>query len=362
MPLPVQQFRPLTVDETNPFLTGEKKGQELFRGFLENAYAPQGLEQDLQKQKLANALSQIELQYAPQTAKATAAYKQAMANYLASPMQYLKGLSDVGKSIVEPYVVNRMTGELERNPNYNPGLVNKNTPLNEQSPNNIADSSGSSEYPRRNIFQDYASALEKKTTDPVMRRNAASAQELLDDINAVDISPLKEYSGPIGKAKAAINAARLGLKLDVPESYRKYDAFINTDKYILMDTVRKTLATSVVPKYVKETIMPLADPTANLWADPEQIQRRWDSFKNWANSHAKKVSSSMKHVPSEIENKSEEKNKEMILSKGNTSPASKILSRTAEFPNFKNAEEMRAWYSSQDPIVQQAYRRHIGAK
>jgi hypothetical protein len=91
MTVPQGNFPILNFEQNNPLLTGIQKGLSMgygargsenqlrtdaFKRALLEKYGVQEAEQGIEKDRLANALSQIELQYAPQTAETALAYKQ----------------------------------------------------------------------------------------------------------------------------------------------------------------------------------------------------------------------------------------------------------------------------------------------
>jgi hypothetical protein len=82
MPISPMTFQPLSFQQANPFLTGFGASQDIFAKALQNIVAPQQAQQEIEKQKLANALQQINLQTAPQMNQAELALKQAQLPYM----------------------------------------------------------------------------------------------------------------------------------------------------------------------------------------------------------------------------------------------------------------------------------------
>jgi len=320
MPTPVQQYMPLSVAQVSPLaysvsqlpsmiqaaqeqsrkqseadLMNQLRQQQIAQNDVQMKYLEPGLQEDLKQKQLSDALNSIrmqqiqqEIKYYPEKFKADTAYKNAMAQYLNSPNQMLKNVSNYGKTILEPYVISdylKQGGKLSNIPidqdiSSVPNIGS--TAINEINQENNGN-------PTSNIFEDYANLRKGYTLDPVSKRNAVAANQLINEINEIDLEPLKKFSGLWGMGKKGINAAEMALNipgLQPSEDYRDYDAFQKVTKNALMDTVRKTLATSVVPDYVKETIAPMIDPTSGVINDPKQVQKRFDVLKKWINQYA----------------------------------------------------------------------------
>src|SRR6185503_18689934 len=105
MPLPVQQFPILSPAQMSPFGGALQSGLNAYSGLMNAAYLHPKLQEALLQQQLANQKSQAELPYAGRMAQATADYKDAMAKYLNSPNQALKNMTPLGKTYIEPYII-----------------------------------------------------------------------------------------------------------------------------------------------------------------------------------------------------------------------------------------------------------------
>lgn len=90
MAIPVQQFPILSPQQANPLGTGFATGQNLYQQWVNNRYLNDQNQQALQGQALANALTQLKLNLAPQTLQADLAYKQAQTPYLQANTERLK--------------------------------------------------------------------------------------------------------------------------------------------------------------------------------------------------------------------------------------------------------------------------------
>lgn len=84
MPLPLMYFQPDTFAQANPALEGLKSAlanqltqQQISQLGIQNQYMPQQLQAKIQGDQLSNALSKVQLQYAPQMTQADLALKQA---------------------------------------------------------------------------------------------------------------------------------------------------------------------------------------------------------------------------------------------------------------------------------------------
>jgi hypothetical protein len=123
-----------------------------------------------------------------------------------------------------------------------------------------------------------------RTSTADMRNNAAALANTVDELNHIDLEPIKEFAGLGGKAKYL--AQKTGAKPRT-EMWRKYDAFKNVGAILVMDSLRQALKTTVVPDYVNNTIGKFANPNDEMWDDPEQVQKKWDLLLGWINRSAR---------------------------------------------------------------------------
>jgi hypothetical protein len=89
MPVMPMYFQAGSFQDNNPALAGMQSMGDIIGKQIQNQFAPQMNMQDLQRQQLANQLSQINLQYAPQMTRADLADKLAQANQSNAQAGYL---------------------------------------------------------------------------------------------------------------------------------------------------------------------------------------------------------------------------------------------------------------------------------
>lgn len=285
MPIQFPAFRPLSFEEANPELTGARATLGLV-----------GQNQQLISDLLAQRKAAAELPYAGELAKSTAAYKTAMANYLTSPNQMLKNLTPLGKSYVEPGIVGALTGGSQYGYGSTQGQAGDFGSMMPTEPGT-----------ENEIQQTYARERGLKTTDPVLRRQAQSAQELYNEISDINTKPLEEFSGLGGrgkmlKEKLKTIGSSLGYETKPSKEWRDYQTFVNTNKYLIIDQLRKALQTSIMPSYVNQTFAPMLSPESPMWSDPEQVRNVIDSMKHWSKNYAQSQTQAMqKGVPGTLE-------------------------------------------------------------
>lgn len=90
MAIPVQQFPILSAQEANPLGMGLATGGNLVQQFIQNHFLKNNEQENLQKQQLANALSHIQLQFAPETMQTSLAYKSTQIPYLQAQTEKIK--------------------------------------------------------------------------------------------------------------------------------------------------------------------------------------------------------------------------------------------------------------------------------
>jgi hypothetical protein len=95
MPIPVQQFPILSAQRANPLGMGLAAGGNLVQQFIQNHFLKSNEQEHLQKQQLANALAQVQLNVAPETLQANLAYKQAQVPYLQANTERLKQVTQL---------------------------------------------------------------------------------------------------------------------------------------------------------------------------------------------------------------------------------------------------------------------------
>ncbi len=79
------------------------------------------------------------------------------------------------------------------------------------------------------------------------------------------------------------------------EAWRQYDAFRTVTATLVMDTLRNSLKTSVIPDYVNQTLGKFSNPNDEMWDDPKQVQEKWDTLIHWVDKSAKNVTKQAEH-------------------------------------------------------------------
>ncbi|MHB9161401.1 MAG: hypothetical protein ACYC6W_11050 [Nitrosotalea sp.] len=113
-----QNFKPLSFEENNPYLTGVGKGQQLFSNMIKNAFAPQNEMASLKDALLSNIIKGANAKYAEPMAKANLGYKEAQIpnlkadtalRQLEAQFYPEKTRADIGYKTAETNKINTMT-------------------------------------------------------------------------------------------------------------------------------------------------------------------------------------------------------------------------------------------------------------
>jgi hypothetical protein len=359
MPFTFVNYGTPTFEQSNPLLAGIKYGAGIGNDLL------QAIQRALENQK-----AQAELPYAGELAKSTAAYKNAMAKYLESPTQALRNLTPLGKQYLEPGLLPKVSSYYGGSSNIQ-GVPQQNTYQDE--PSNQYEY-GTNNIPSNNESErqtTYRRQRELETTDPVIRRQANDAQQLMLLSDKIDTKPLEEFAGLGGKLKLSQERAKgalssLGFDTKPSDEFRKYTSFSANEKYIIMDMVRKALKTSISPGYVMNTLAPLLNPEAPIWNDPAQVRANIEGFKDILRDYAEQTTSSMsKGVPmtlNEAKKRYEESKKENLensIKTAHSKAGVKSLAKKIELPNLPE-REFRAWFIRQPRMVRDAIRMKLG--
>lgn len=135
------------------------------------------------------------------------------------------------------------------------------------------------------IINQYQQEIYKTRPTEAMKNQAHAFGQFFNELSVTKkeyLPSMKHFAGLSGKLDYNKEKAKAALGIEPSEEYRKYDAFKGRLSYMAMDSLRKAQQTSVIPGYVQQTIGPLTDPTSDIWADPTQVQKRFDSFYKWA--------------------------------------------------------------------------------
>lgn len=147
----------------------------------------------------------------------------------------------------------------------------------------LPDLSSQSQYLKNNI--------QKASSTAYLQNQAASLSNTVNELNNIDIEPIKHFAGIKGKTDYL--AQKSGIKPRTQE-WRDYNAFKNVQSVLIMDSLRNSLKTSVVPGYVYETIGKFSNPNDEMWDDPQQVQKKWDTLIEWLNRSSKNISKQAK--------------------------------------------------------------------
>ena len=132
------------------------------------------------------------------------------------------------------------------------------------------------------------SGIAKQLLTNITRRNApvaiqnqaANYDVLLSDLEDFDIDAVKQLAGPAGKAKLLYAKANMALNPNDPNIDPVARRVISSANQSIMnmDQMRKAYGTSVVPDYVYNTIGKLANPGADIWNDPKQVELNYNNI------------------------------------------------------------------------------------
>lgn len=131
------------------------------------------------------------------------------------------------------------------------------------------------------LTQTLISQIQKRVSTAQIQNQYAQADMLAKDIENIDIKPLQAFTGIKGKTRFALESKNMIQGKPVSEEFRDYLAFKDNVSKLDMDSIRKSLNTSVVPEYVFKTLAQAADPSSRWWNDPEQVKREWETTLKW---------------------------------------------------------------------------------
>lgn len=241
MPIQPINFPMPSFEQNNPMLAGAKYGMGLV-----------GQNQDMLSKMLAQKKSQAELPYAADMAKATSAYKTAMANYLTSPNQMLRYMSPLGKTFVEPGVVNAVFQKYGMKP---PG----NQPVEGfeyNPPDNQAGNRG--ENTSSGMEDSYALQRQKMTSDSQARQKNLYATNIEKTLGYIDPDDLTKYAGFEGGLKQLYEKSKVGFGKESPE-YDKYRTSLTAAQF-LAKQVRQFYGDSIQPA-MEEKLTRITNPS-----------------------------------------------------------------------------------------------------
>lgn len=281
-----------------------------------------------QSKMLANALAEIQAQYAPMEAEADIGYKTANAERLSALSQLPFG----GKSLPGPAgemlsiaMLDAQYPEIAAQARKAMELKNKDTESRIETRNTL-NQSASRRYspPTTRLRNDLADAkagyrpgtfrkekldqdevegtvrsikaeLEKKTSPAGSQKIAGDATILNKEIQQIDITPLLKYAGVAGRSRLGFETIKGQLTGKPNKDLQDYNHYKQSTSKVIGDMIRKGLITSIAPRYISLMIMPLVDPTASVWNNPHDVQRRIDGLKAWAEDYEASRLNQMKY-------------------------------------------------------------------
>lgn len=228
-----------------------------------------------------NKLNEL-LPYQMQEAKLKPEQIRSQINAQNALMDYRKsgaGMSGAGSNALLGFV-NQISSD---NPQLSPQQINEAASGYLDGSNTF---SNGNPLPRLSGLAQQKMALAQGYASPKgLQTQAANADITAKEINDLDISPLKKFAGLKGKVNLFSEKAKMARGLDVSPEARDYIAF-QRSAILAMDALRKNFGTSVVPDYVYATMGKLSNPDSEIWNDPQQVQKNWDSLTKWVSKNA----------------------------------------------------------------------------
>jgi hypothetical protein len=257
MPIPDITFPHLSFAEANPALTGAQVGMNLIG------------------QGITNQKGLAELPYASDLARATAAYKNAMANYLSSPNQALKYMSPLGKGYVEPGIVDAIL-KSRGVQNTQPGQgFEYNAP---NAPQSEVNSGGGTDYNKKqdSVMDTYALKRQKESTDTQARNRNLFVTNIEKTISQINPEDLTRYSGILGMGKEGWEAIKSGFNSPSDE-YIAHEVAARL-AHQLSTQVRQFYGDSIQPQ-VKKDLDKLTNPSSWKYS-PETAAELYKKYTN----------------------------------------------------------------------------------
>lgn len=327
MPIQPINFPKLSFDEANPFLVGAGKGQQLAQNFLmfpemlkkqmiENALQNYKAQQESDRSQYYPRLNQSEALKAeaePREMNARAGLYGAEANKY-NTLTPLEAEADKLKNKFYPDLIRsqiesqKSASNLRNMGGSNAGAGQKEIgglirqilidrpDLTPQQANQAASASlsGSKTLPDgtptptlSGLSQSIVAQIQKRNSTAAVQNQAANFDILANDLNSIDITPLKTFASIPGRLNVAKYTADMAAGKDVPQEFRDYLAFKDVTANFAMDALRKGFGTSVVPEYVYSTLGKASNPGSTWWNDPKQVETNWKTTTDWINKNAR---------------------------------------------------------------------------
>ena len=309
MPVQLPNFRPISFQEANPFMTGFQQGQNTFSQGMQNAYLPQNLQAALEmkraqaqrQQAMANlpfggqsltgpagqvlGLELLRRQYGEdsdqyksakqlfdlgnQSIQSRVDYQNALAQ---NPERFL---SSTGKSIVEENNVKRGL-----QPGGQQWSGNQISPQGEgildiPNPRSQMMTQGAGPAPNSDLANQYGLLRQKGSTDTDTRKRNLFATNIEKTLEQINPDHLTQYSGLRGGLQKIANAsaASLGKESKNYDNYQRSLVAANT----LAKQVRQFYGDSIQPS-MEEKLADLTNPSS--WnSNPRLAKQNFNSFR-----------------------------------------------------------------------------------
>jgi hypothetical protein len=262
MAIGVQNFRPLTVDETNPTVSGLNRGFDTFSKGVNAAYLPKFLEQKSTADRIANALAEIDLKYKPRNAESEANYNETKAPFAKQQIELLKNQN-------QWYEPNIKSEILSRNSQSRRNDILSNLPFGGQIYPGAAGRVMGLEIIRQQFGEDspqYKMALKEFETNQNSTNSRTNYQDILTSTlkdrtltshgkTLVEESRLKQGASPTGEPWPEIHVTdslkNNNLSPDTAENLTNESALIRQKQSSDVDTRQKNLYATNIEKTIK---------------------------------------------------------------------------------------------------------------
>lgn len=222
-------------------------------------------------------------QVSPQQSIAQALIKSGLAQSEAKPQQMLVGRSGMG--VGQKEIMGLQQQLMNEHPDWDSQTANQAASAYLSGDEILPDGS---QLPKPSgIVQSTIAQIQKRNSTAQIQNQAANMQVLSEDLNSIDLTPLKAFAGPAGKIKYLTEAGNMAAGRPVSQEFRDYTSFQRVTSNFAMDALRKGFGTSVVPEYVYSTLGNASNPGNAWWSDPAQVERDWKATTDWINKNAK---------------------------------------------------------------------------
>jgi hypothetical protein len=326
---------------------------------LQTQYMPSNLDVANQMAKAKLAYQLIANQYAPMTAQANNAYKMAMGRYMGGPNMSMKYMTPLGKSYVEPGIVNQnlQNQGMQVLPG---GMAASGVPAMQQQLNNPPPSAGLSapmmQPPAPPSSQDpngltvdpqqmqaaYAAMRQKQTSDVATRNKAKFAVNIQKTFDEIDPSVITPYAGVQGAAQLKMDQANALIGKTSPQ-YQKYNNFVKVQVPIMADQIRQFYGTSIQPEMYR-SLQQLTNPVT--WnSNPQLAMSQFIALKEL--------------LGKEMATYQDNLNAPVPATPMSTNKAN---SGAVNMPSFNSKQEFQKWYAGLPPAMQVAVKQQMGDK